>query len=139
MNKFFAFISDNFLAVLVLLTLIFALLVYERRKGGVKVDNSEMTRLINKENPFIYDLRSSAEFGAGTVAGATNIQPSNLIKEDALFKAGEEDCIILICKNGTVSSKASGELKKQGYINVNVLSGGIMNWTQSGMPLVKAK
>ena len=139
MNKFFAFISDNFLAVLVLLTLIFALLVYERRKGGVKVDNSEMTRLINKENPFIYDLRSSAEFGAGTVAGATNIQPSNLIKEDALFKAGEEDCIILICKNGTVSSKASGELKKQGYINVNVLTGGIMNWTQSGMPLVKAK
>ena len=139
MNKFLTFITDNFLAVLVLLTLIFALIVYERRKGGNKVDNSEMTRLINKENPFIYDLRSSAEFGAGTVAGATNIQPSNLIKEDALFKAGEEDCIILICKNGTVSSKASGELKKQGYINVNVLTGGIMNWTQSGMPLVKAK
>ena len=139
MNKFLAFMSDNFLAVLVLLTLIFALIVHERRKGGNKVDNSEMTRLINKENPFIYDLRSSAEFGAGTVAGAMNIQPSSLIKEDALFKAGEEDCIILICKNGTVSSKASGELKKQGYINVNVLSGGVMNWTQSGMPLVKAK
>ena len=139
MNKFFAFISDNFLAVLVLLTLIFALIIYERRKGGNKVDNSEMTRLINKENPFIYDLRSSAEFGAGTVAGAMNIQPINLLKEDALFKAGEEDCIILICKNGTISYKASGELKKQGYINVNVLSGGIINWTQSGMPLVKAK
>ena len=51
MNKFLVFISDNFLAVLVLLTLIFALIVYERRKGGTKVDNSEMTRLINKENP----------------------------------------------------------------------------------------
>ena len=139
MNKFLVFISDNFLAVLVLLTLIFALIVYERRKGGNKVDNSQMTKLINKENPFIYDLRSSAEFGAGTVAGAMNIQPGNLIKEDALFKARQEDCIILICKNGTVSSKASGELKKQGYINVNALSGGMMNWTQSGMPLVKAK
>ena len=139
MNKFLAFISDNFLAVLVLLTLIFALIVYERRKGGNKVDNSEMTRLINKENPFIYDLRSSAEFGAGTVAGAMNLQPNNLLKGDALFKAGEEDCVILICKNGSISSKASGELKKQGYINVNVLSGGMMNWTQSGMPLVKVK
>ena len=60
MNKFLVFISDNFLAVLVLLTLIAALIIYERRKGGTKVDNSEMTRLINKENPFIYDLRSSA-------------------------------------------------------------------------------
>ena len=139
MNKFLTFIGDNFLAILVLFMLIFALIIYERKKSGNKVDNSEMTRLINKENPFIYDLRSSAEFGAGTVAGAMNIQPINLLKEDALFKAGEEDCIILICKNGTVSSKASGELKKQGYINVNVLSGGMMNWTQSGMPLVKAK
>ena len=139
MNKFLTFIGGNFLAVLVLFILIFALIIYERRKSGTKVDNSEMTRLINKENPFIYDLRSSAEFGAGTVAGAMNIQPINLLKEDALFKASEEDCIILICKNGTVSSKASGELKKQGYINVNVLSGGMMNWTQSGMPLVKAK
>ena len=33
MNKFLVFISDNFLAVLVLLTLIVALIVYERRKG----------------------------------------------------------------------------------------------------------
>ena len=139
MNKFLTFIGDNFLAILVLFMLIFALIIYERKKSGNKVDNSEMTRLINKENPFIYDLRSSAEFGAGTVAGAMNIQPINLLKEDALFKASEEDCIILICKNGTVSSKASGELKKQGYINVNVLSGGMMNWIQSGMPLVKAK
>ena len=139
MDKFFVFISDNFLAVLVLISLIVSLIIYERRKGGKKVDNSEMTRLINTEDPFIYDLRRSAEYGAGTVAGAVNLQPSNLLKEDALFKAGEEDCIILICKNGTVSSKASGELKKQGYINVNVLSGGLMNWTQSGMPLVKVK
>ena len=86
MNKFFVFISDNFLAVLVLLTLIAALIIYERRKGSTKVDNSEMTRLINKVNPFIYDLRSSAEYGAGTVAGAMNLEPSNLLKEDALFK-----------------------------------------------------
>ena len=42
MYKFLVFISDNFLAVLVLLTLIFALIVYERRKGGNKLDNSEI-------------------------------------------------------------------------------------------------
>ena len=41
------------------------------------------------------------------------------------------------CKTGTTSSKAAGDLKKQGFTNVNVLSGGMMNWTQSGMPLVK--
>lgn len=137
MNKFFVFISDNFLAVLVLLSLITIFIIYEKRKGGVKVDTSEMTRLINKGNPYVYDLRSAAEYGTGSVAGALNLQPSNLVKQDALFKASEEDCIILICKTGTTSSKSAGELKKQGFTNVNVLSGGMTNWTQSGMPLVK--
>ena len=139
MNKFFAFIGDNFLAVLVLLSLISILVIYERKKGGVKLDPSDITRLINKNNPFVYDLRSSAEYSAGSIAGAVNLQASNLIKGDSLFKANEEDCIILICKTGTISSKAAGELKKQGFTNVNVLSGGMMNWTQSGMPLVKNK
>tara|TARA_Y100000739_G_C20346414_1_gene345706 strand:- start:202 stop:618 length:417 start_codon:yes stop_codon:yes gene_type:complete len=137
MNKFFVFISDNFLAVLVLLSLITIFIIYEKRKGGVKVDTSEMTRLINKGDPYVYDLRSAAEYGTGSVAGALNLQPSNLVKQDALFKASEEDCIILICKTGTTSSKSAGELKKQGFTNVNVLSGGMTNWTQSGMPLVK--
>jgi rhodanese-related sulfurtransferase len=98
-----------------------------------------MTRLINKNNPFVYDLRSAAEYGAGSIAGASNLQVSNLVKGDSLFKPNEDDCIILICKTGTISSKAAGELKKQGFTNVNVLSGGMMNWTQSGMPLVKNK
>ena len=137
MNKFFLFISDNFLSVIVLLSIILILIIYERRKGGIKVDTSEMTRLINKGNPFVYDLRSAAEFGAGSVAGAQNIQATNLVQGDALFKATEEDCIILICKTGTNSSKVAGELKKAGYTNINVLSGGMMNWTQSGMPVVK--
>ena len=139
MNKFFAFIGDNFLAVVVLLSLISILIIYERKKGGVKLDASEITRLINKNSPFVYDLRSSAEYSVGSIAGAINIQISNLTKGDSLFKANDQDCIILICKTGTTSSKAAGDLKKQGFTNVNVLSGGMMNWTQSGMPLVKNK
>lgn len=137
MSKFFIFINDNILAVLLLLSLITILIIYERRKGGTKLDTAEITRLINKENPYVYDLRSAAEFNAGSVAGASNIQPSNLVKGDALFKANESDCIILICKTGTTSSKSAGDLKKQGFTNINVLSGGMMNWTQAGLPLVK--
>ena len=139
MNKFFVFLGDNFLAVIVLLSLCALLIIHERRKGGTKVDTSEMTRLINKENPFVYDLRSVGEYSVGSVAGAQNLQSSNLVKDDALFKATEEDCIVLICKTGAASSKAAGELKSQGFNNINVLSGGILNWTQSGMPLVKNK
>ena len=54
MNKFLVFLGDNFLAVLVLLSLIVILIIYERRKGGTKLDTSEMTRLINKGDPVSY-------------------------------------------------------------------------------------
>tara|TARA_Y100001970_G_scaffold284073_1_gene400694 strand:- start:725 stop:1153 length:429 start_codon:yes stop_codon:yes gene_type:complete len=137
MEKFVLFISDNFLAVLLLISLIVLLIFYERKKGGLKIDASELTRLINKEEPYVFDLRSSSEFDSGTIAGAVNVQPSNLVKGNSQFKAKEEDSIVLICKTGSNSSTVAGTLKKEGYANVSVLSGGIMGWIQGGMPLVK--
>ena len=137
MEKFILFISDNSLAVLILISLIIALIIYERRKGGRKVDANELTRLINKENPYVFDLRSSSEFDSGTVSGAVNIQSTDLVKGNAQFKAKEEEKIVLICKTGSNSSSAAANLKKEGFTNVSVLSGGMMGWVQGGMPLAK--
>tara|TARA_B110000014_G_scaffold183126_1_gene132222 strand:+ start:879 stop:1295 length:417 start_codon:yes stop_codon:yes gene_type:complete len=137
MEKFLIFIGENFMAVLFLVSLIAILFFYERKKGGTKVDASELTRLINKEEPYVFDLRSSSEFDSGTISGAINIQVSDLVKGNAQFKAKEEDKIILICKTGSNSNTAASNLKKEGYTNVSVLSGGMMGWVQGGMPLVK--
>lgn len=137
MEKFLIFIGENFMAVLLLISLIAILFFYERKKGGTKVDASELTRLINKEEPYVFDLRSSSEFDSGTISGAINIQVSDLVKGNAQFKAKEEDKIILICKTGSNSNTAASNLKKEGYTNVSVLSGGMMGWVQGGMPLVK--
>jgi len=137
MEKFLIFIGENFMAVLLLISLIAILVFYERKKGGTKIDASELTRLINKEEPYVFDLRSSSEFDAGTVSGAVNIQSSDLVKGNVQFKAKEEDKIILICKTGSNSSNAAGTLKKEGYTNVSVLAGGMMGWVQGGMPVAK--
>ena len=137
MEKFLIFIGENFMAVLLLVSLIAILFFYERKKGGTKVDASELTRLINKEEPYVFDLRSSSEFDSGTISGAINIQVSDLVKGNAQFKAKEEDKIILICKTGSNSNTAASNLKKEGYTNVSVLSGGMMGWVQGCMPLVK--
>jgi uncharacterized membrane protein (Fun14 family) len=58
MEKFLIFIGENFMAVLLLISLIVILVFYERKKGGTKIDASELTRLINKEEPYVFDLRS---------------------------------------------------------------------------------
>ena len=137
MEKFILFVGENFLAFLLLISLIAILIIYERKKGGTKIDASELTRVINKEEPYVFDLRSSSEFDSGTISGAINIQASDLVKGNAQFKAQEEDKIVLICKTGSNSNIAANNLKKAGYINVSVLSGGMMGWVQGGMPLVK--
>lgn len=137
MEKFLIFIGENFMAVLLLISLIAILVFYERKKGGTKIDASELTRLINKEEPYVFDLRSSSEFDSGTVSGAVNIQSTDLVKGNAQFKVKEEDKIVLICKTGSNSSTAAGTLKKEGYTNVSVLAGGMMGWVQGGMPLAK--
>ena len=137
MEKFLIFVGENFMAVLLLISLITILVFYERKKGGTKIDASELTRLINKEKPYVFDLRSSSEFDSGTVSGAINIQLTDLVKGNAQFKAEEEDKIVLICKTGSNSSAAAGSLKKEGFTNVSILSGGIMGWVQGGMPLAK--
>ena len=137
MEKFLIFIGENFMAVLFLISLIVILVFYERKKGGTKIDASELTRLINKEEPYVFDLRSSSEFDSGTVSGAVNIQSTDLVKGNAQFKAKEEDKIVLICKTGSNSSSAAANLKREGFTNISVLSGGMMGWIQGGMPLAK--
>jgi rhodanese-related sulfurtransferase len=137
MDKFLNFLVDNYLAVLLLIFLLFALMIYESRKGGKKIDASEATRIINKENAVVIDLRTSAEFNTGTIAGAINLQPDTIDMDNSLFKANEKDHIILVCKLGSSSSPVGGRLIKQGFENVNILSGGIQGWVQAGLPLIK--
>lgn len=137
MDKFVLFLTDNYLAVLLLFFLLLALMVYESRKGGKKIDASEATRIINKENAYVVDLRTPVEFNSGTIAGAINLQPDNVDKDNSLFKANERDYVILVCKLGSSSSSVGGRLIKQGFQNVNILSGGIQGWVQSGLPLIK--
>ena len=137
MDKFVLFLTDNYLAVLLLFFLLLALMVYESRKGGKKIDASEATRIINKENAYVVDLRTPVEFNSGTIAGAINLQPDNVDKDNSLFKANERDYVILVCKLGSSSNSVGGRLIKQGFQNVNILSGGIQGWVQSGLPLIK--
>jgi hypothetical protein len=46
MDTFFLFIVENFIAFSLLLIFISLLIIHESRKGGKKIDSTEVTRLI---------------------------------------------------------------------------------------------
>ena len=136
MNTFFLFISQNFIAVTLLLLSLIALIIYEGRKGGKKLSPSEATRKINKEEALVVDLRPSQEFSSGHIAGSIN-QVDKLEQHLTTKRHSKETPVILVCKTGVASKKLGVSLIKAGYLDVNVVSGGMMTWEGNGMPLSK--
>ena len=137
MNTFFLFISQNFIAVTLLLLSLIALIVYEGRKGGKKLSPGEATRKINKENALVVDLRSSQEFSSGHIAGSINVQEDKLEQHLITKRHSKETPVVLVCKTGAASKKSGISLMKAGYLDINVVSGGMMTWEGNGMPLSK--
>tara|TARA_B100001750_G_scaffold245888_1_gene266648 strand:+ start:2059 stop:2472 length:414 start_codon:yes stop_codon:yes gene_type:complete len=137
MDTFFLFISQNLVAVTLLLACLVALIFYEGRKGGKKLDPNEATRKINREGALVLDLRPIDEYSSGHIAGSINVQADKLVQHLLSSKHPKESPIILVCKTGSSSKSEGINLINGGYLDVNVINGGIMTWQGSGLPLSK--
>tara|TARA_B100001013_G_C24540799_1_gene414590 strand:+ start:252 stop:668 length:417 start_codon:yes stop_codon:yes gene_type:complete len=137
MDTFFLFVSQNFIAFSLLVLCLISLVIYESKKGGKKVEPSEATRLINKEGAVVFDLRTSEEFSAGHIAGSLNISPEKTEQQLITLNHSKEKPVVLVCKTGNNSKGVGSFLLKAGYLNVNVVSGGMIAWQGNGMPLSK--
>ena len=137
MDTFFLFFYQNIIAFTLLILCLIALIIYEGKKGGTKVDPVEATRLINREGAVVVDLRPSEEFSTGHITGSINISAEKLEQQLNSMKHSKEAPLILVCKTGNNSKVVGGSLLRAGYSNVNLISGGMMTWQGSGLPLSK--
>ncbi len=137
MDSFFTFIVENFIAFSFLIILVVALIIYEGKKGGKRIDPAELTRLLNREEGTVIDLRNEREFSSGHISGAQNIEPNKIDEQLNSKKISKEKPIVLVCKTGSNSTIVGGKLKKLGFKNINIMSGGMMVWQNQGLPLSK--
>lgn len=84
-----------------------------------KTDNSQLTEAI-KDGAFLVDVRTPAEFSAGSVKGAVNIPLDKVSGQLSKFK--NKKSIVVFCRSGSRSSMAKGILEKNGF--QNVINGG---------------
>lgn len=104
---------------------------------GHEVSVLEAVQLINRRDAVVIDVRDSVEYAAGHIGNARHIPEAQLaerIKELEKFKARP---IIISCRTGGRAGRAGDVLRKHGFAEVFVLSGGIAAWQQSSMPLEK--
>jgi len=80
-----------------------------------KTDNTELTEAI-KKGAFLVDVRSPAEFSAGSVKNAANIPLDKLSNQLSKFK--NKKSIVVFCRSGGRSSHAKDVLEQNGFRNV---------------------
>jgi rhodanese-related sulfurtransferase len=134
------FIQENILLIAVALVSGAMLLwPYVRRAGGgPKVNASEATQLINREDALVVDVRDPGEYGAGHILGAKNVPLSRIDAGGSeIAPKRKEKPVIVYCDNGNRSAKAAAALRGQGFARVVSLSGGIGAWQQAGLPVEK--
>ncbi len=92
-----------------------------------KISAEEAKEMIDNEDVIVVDVRTEEEFEEVRIEGALLI-PDYEIQELAAEKLPDKDATILIyCRTGRRSEKASWALLEMGYTNVYDF-GGIVDW-----------
>jgi len=110
----------------------------ETQRGGRSVSAQELVNLVNREDAVVLDVRDQKEFEQGHIPNAVNIPYASLDGRMAELDQYKEQPIVLTCKMGQHAGTAGTALRKQGFLNVSRLSGGIAEWRNQNLPVVKA-
>ena len=134
---FFEFLAQQWILVGALAVAVALLWHHESRKSGQSLTPQQAINLVNTENGVFLDLRESGEFGQGHIVNAINIPASKLDARLAELEKYRDKPIILVCKMGQNSGAVGKKLNAQGYPGVYRMGGGMMEWGNLQLPLVK--
>ncbi|MDM8005207.1 MAG: rhodanese-like domain-containing protein [Phycisphaerae bacterium] len=111
--------------------------------GYLSITPTEAQALIQSHlddpNFIILDVRGGDEFAAGHIEGALSLC---VLCSDPAFRAGLADfdrssTILVYCRTGRRSANASSIMASEGFTNVYNMTGGIVEWQNLGLPVVK--
>lgn len=104
------------------------------------ITRGEATRLINKEEAVVVDLRQRDDFFKGHIAGSVNLL-SNEVKANNIGELAKyrDKPVIVADGSGMQAREAADALIHAGFSRVYVLKEGIAGWRGENLPLVRNK
>lgn len=107
-------------------------------KGAVLLSPDEFeTRLLNKPESQLLDVRTPAEFQEGHIAHALNLNIHDERFAAEIQKLDKSRPVMVYCAKGGRSANAAEQLKRAGYPEVYDLSGGMEAWRDAGKNTVQ--
>jgi rhodanese-related sulfurtransferase len=137
MERVFEFIGNHPYLVVAFVLLLALFIRNETRRGGRSVSAQQLVDLVNREDAVVLDIRDRKEFQAGHIVDALNIPNANLDSRLDELKKYRERPVVVACKMGQNAGAAGTLLRKQGFTNVSRLSGGMAEWRNQNLPVVK--
>lgn len=124
------------LSVLVVL-MSFTSCIKKQVEGVQVVDIAAYEQQLKQPEIQLIDVRTPEEFSEGHIENAKNI---NIMGDDFDAQVAALDKtkpVMVYCKSGGRSAKASARLKELGFTTITDLEGGITNWNSENKPTVK--
>ena len=140
MERLLEFVGNHPLYFSLLISILMLLIwnIFGDMLSGVKLSPpEEVTRLINRDNAKVLDLRTQKEFEKGHIIDAINISADQVPGQLDKLKKYKKNGVILCCATGFVSSKTARKLMNEGYEKVFSLKGGILSWQNANLPLTR--
>lgn len=135
MANFMMFLGEQWVLVSVLLALIGVYFVTEQLKAGKQFSVHEVTRLMNRDEAVLLDIRDAKEYQAGHVVAALNIPFAKIDSRMTELEKYRDKTIIVVDKVGQHSASVSQKLRKAGF-NTGRLRGGMNEWFGQSLPVV---
>jgi rhodanese-related sulfurtransferase len=85
----------------------------------------------------ILDVRTKAEFDEGQIANAININVESNEFLSEISKLDKSKTYAVYCRSGRRSADALAKMTNEQFISLSHLDGGVIDWTNAGLPLVK--
>ena len=134
------FVTRNWPLVLVFVisgALLLWPLLSRRLTPAREIGTLDATRLLNKENPLVLDVREANEVAGGRLPNALHIPLSQLKDRGGEIAKHAARPVIVYCDRGARSGAAVAALTRLGFTRVQSLRGGMRAWKDAGLPLAK--
>lgn len=102
-----------------------------------EIGTLDATRLMNQGSTLVLDVREGAEYAAGHLPRARHIPLGELSGRVGEIGKYKDKAIIVTCRGGALSGRASKLLKNAGFTAVYQLKGGLAAWQQASLPVEK--
>lgn len=109
--------------------------LFTLKRSPKMLSTAAVVEHINQGKTVIVDLRPDEAFNAGHIIGAIRISADDMKR----FEQYKTKSLILVCARGLQSNTQALKLRKLGFDNPMVLSGGMTAWQTASLPVVKGK